>query len=342
MSASRFIKLLSLYLDDNLPDDEREELMRLVREGSHDETIRDRISALLLNSASTEDMDPQKARKMLRRILTAANEKEKTFRLRPVTGNWRWVAVVTVLVVAGYTASRILRREPPPPQKITLHKKKPESAIFTGKQFVHLPDGSTVLLNEGSKLTYSTSFGKRGREVALTGEGYFDVRHDPSRPFTVVTGNVTTTALGTAFNVRAYPGQQEIRVTVSRGKVRVGNDQGQFDIITPDQQISVNTATNDFTKLNVKAEAAGEWKSEYLILDDVSLEEAARTIENKYKVKIILANDDLKKCRITATFLDGENLDQVLTVVSGVVQATYLIQSDGSVKIEGKGCKSNF
>lgn len=74
---------------------------------------------------------------------------------------------------------------------------------------MRLPDGSTVLLNEGSELSYSTSFGKQAREVTLTGEGYFDVQHNLSKPFKVLTGNVTTTVLGTAFNIKAYPGSRK-------------------------------------------------------------------------------------------------------------------------------------
>jgi transmembrane sensor len=339
MNSNRFTELLNLYLDDEANGEEQKELMRLIREGSYDETIRDRIDAMLLNTPGREDMDPRKARKMLKGILATANEPEKLVPMRPATGNWRWVAAAAVLVIAVSSGWWIFKAGPAPPQVIALQEKKQESAVFTGKQFLRLPDGSTVLLNEDSELSYSTSFGKQTREVTLTGEGYFDVQHDPSKPFQVLTGKVTTTVLGTAFNVKAYPGQQQIKVTVTRGKVQVADDQRTFGIITPDQQIAVNTLTNDFVQTNLKAEKAEAWQSQYLILDNVSLEEAAKTVAEKYNIKIILASDDLKKCRITATFLDGENIDQVLTVVSGVVQATYSKQPEGTVIIDGKGCK---
>lgn len=337
MNNNRFTELLNRYLDDKATGEEQEELMQLIREGSHDETIRDSINAMLLNGPVREEMDHQKARKILKGILTTSNEQEKIIPIRPAAGNWRWVAAAAVLVIAVSAGWWISRTGPAPQQLITLHEKKPESAFFTGKQFVRLPDGSTVLLNEDSELSYSTSFGKQTREVTLIGEGYFDVQQDPSKPFKVLTGKVTTTVLGTAFNVKAYPGQQEIKVTVTRGKVQVGDDQRTF-IITPDEQIAVNTATNDFLQTNIKADKAAAWQNQYLILDNVSMAEAAKTIAEKYNVRITLVNDNLKKCRITATFLDGENLDQVLTVVSGVVQATYVMQPDGNVKIEGRGC----
>lgn len=338
MNRKRFTELLNLYIDEKATGEEREELMQMISEGSYDETIRDSISALLLNSTAQQDMDLQKARKMLKGILATAKEGKKIVPMHSAVSNWRWVAVAAVLMIAVSFGWWIFRTQPAHHELVTLQEEKPESAVFTGKQFLRLPDGSTVLLNEGTVLSYSTSFGKQSREVTLAGEGYFEVRRDPSKPFKVLTGQVTTTVLGTAFNVKAYPGQREIKVTVTRGRVQVGDARRTFGIITPDQQIAVNTATNDFIKMNLKAETAEAWKSQYLLLDDVNMEDAAKTIADKYKVKIILINDDLKRCRISATFLDGENLDQVLTVVSGVVQATYSIQPDGSVIIKGEGC----
>lgn len=337
MNSTRFTELLKLYLDDKATSEEQEELMQLIHEGSYDEALKDSINATLFNSSFCEDMDPEKAHKVLKGILGTVNEEEKIIPIRPAR-NWRWVAAAAFLVMAASAGWWVLKMEPAPQQLITMQEKL-STAVFTGKQFVNLPDGSSVLLNEGSELSYSDSFGKRAREVALTGEGYFDVRHDPSKPFKVLTGKVTTTVLGTAFNVRAYPGQQEIKVTVTRGKVQVGDDQRTFGVITPDQQIAVNTATNDFVKTDFDAEKAEAWKSRYLILDDVSMEDAVKTMEKKYKVKITLANDELKECRISATFLNDESLEQVLTVVSGVVHATYSIQPDGNVKIKGEGCK---
>lgn len=313
--------------------------MQLIREGSHDETLSNSIHAMLLTGQVREDMDSQTARKMLKGIIASANEEQKIVAIQTTARNWGWVAAAAVLMIAVSAGWWISRTEPAPPQVIALQEKKQESAFFTGKQFLRLPDGSTVLLNEESDLSYSTSFGKQTREVTLRGEGYFDVQHDPSKPFQVRTGNVTTTVLGTAFNVKAYPGEQEVKVTVTRGKVQVGNDRRTFAIITPDQQIAVNILTNDFVQTDLKAEQSVTWHNQYLILDNISMEEAAKTISEKYNVKIILANDDLKNCRITATFLDGEDLDQVLTVVSGVLQARYLKQLDGHVKVEGKGCK---
>lgn len=338
MNENRFIQLLNRYLNDKATGEERQELMNLIAEGAYDKSLKERIKAAFAAGSVAEDVDPQKAREILKGILSTASEQKVMVPMRTEARNWRWMAaaVFLIAITAGWG---LFKMEQTPQQLFSVKSAVPVGAVFTGKQFVRLPDGSTVLLNAGSELSYLASFGEQVRKVTLAGEAYFDVRHDPSKPFKVLTGNVTTTVLGTAFNVKAYPDQGEIQVTVTRGKVQVGDEKRTFGIIRPDQQIAVNTATNQFTQKNLKAETAELWKSQYLILDDVSMDEALKIIGEKYKVQIVIAHDGLKKCRITATFLNGENLDQVLTVVCGVVQATYTVLPDREVKVEGNGCQ---
>ena len=337
MNKTRISELLDRYLTDEITDDERKELMELIREGRDEQMIKDRIETMLRNSEVFEGFDTQEPRKMMIKILSAASEQEKVKSIRPQKQNVRWLAMAaTVSAIAICSVWFYSKRVTAPQGKIALNEHVSESALFTGKQFVRLPDGSTVLLNEFSKLSYSSSFGKKTRQVTLSGEGYFDVQHDSSRPFLVVTGKITTTVLGTTFNVQAYPDQKEVRVSVINGRVRVGDSERDFGILSKDQQIAVDVATNDFVQTPVD-QTTTLWQDRYLILDDVSMEEAAKIIAKKYKMEVVVANA-LKNCRISATFLDGENLDQVLAVVSGVVKATFEIQSDRVVKIEGKGC----
>lgn len=340
MKSDRFTNLLNLYLDDKATKEEREELMLLIQEGKHDDAIAENIDALLFHGQVDDEMDPQQAKKIRRGILSTAKGETKVIHMPAISSRWRWVAsVAAAFMVAVWAGWWLFRVQPTSPRLVVAQEKKIGPVIFSGKQFVRLPDGSTVLLNDQSRLSYSAAFGEQVREVTLVGEGYFDIQYIPSKPFKVITGEITTTVLGTAFNVKAYEGQAEIKVTVSRGKVRVSDEERTLAIITPDQQIAINTVTDDVVQREVKAEIAEEWKSDYLILDDVTFEQAAETIAAKYNVKITVTNDELKKCRISATFLERESLTQVLTVVTTVVDASYEIAPDGYVIIEGKGCK---
>jgi transmembrane sensor len=333
MENTRFTELLNLYLNNKATEDELQELMQLIREGYHDEQLRGNIDEMLLKGNDSYDIDARKAEQLLKQITSTSIKPPKV-----VFIGWRWAAAAAVLICA-VSVGWWMARENSIIETLVQNEKKLQPSVFSGKQFVRLPDGSTAILNHKSQLSYGSDFGTDARAVILSGEAFFDIQHNPSKPFKVITGDVTTTVLGTAFNVRAYPGQGEIKVTVSRGKVQVDNKKKTLGIIIPDQQIAVNTTTDEYVQTNTKAEAVIEWKSKYLILNDVSMETAAAIIEEKYNTKIIFVNEKVKECRITATFLNGEDIEQVLTVVSGVLNATYTTQPDGNIRLDGKGCE---
>jgi transmembrane sensor len=205
---------------------------------------------------------------------------------------------------------------------------------FQGPDFVRLPDNSTVMLDKGSELSYSSVFGETTREVSLKGEAFFDVAHT-SVPFTVRTGKIVTTVLGTAFNVKVSDG---VTVTVSRGKVAVGDESHTFDTILPNEQLAVDTKSNEFVKSVVDPETVTQWKLKYFILDKVTFSEAAELISERFNVKVTIANKSLSDCMINAWFLRNEGLEQVMEAVSAFRQATYTIDQDAITIEGGSGC----
>lgn len=249
---------------------------------------------------------------------------------------WKWIAAAALLlaVIACWWLFQWQPQAPALTQAFPVERIPAD----TGSRFVILPDGSTVLLNHGSRISYKDPFTGPAREVTLIGEGYFDIRNNKEKPFLVHTGNITTTVLGTAFNVRAYPGQEVVIVTVAKGKVKVGDDKRTFGILAPDDQIAVNRQRLEAVKSRVDAATAIAWKKEYLVLNNISLQEAAVLIGNKYHVQIRFAGDRMKGCHVSATFLNNESLEQVLKVVTGVVNATYTIGPDNQVILNGEGC----
>jgi transmembrane sensor len=205
---------------------------------------------------------------------------------------------------------------------------------FQGPDFVRLPDNSTVMLDKGSELSYSSVFGETTREVSLKGEAFFDVAH-ASVPFTVRTGKIVTTVLGTAFNVKVSDG---VTVTVSRGKVAVGDERHTFDTILPNEQLAVDTKSNEFVKSIVDPETVMQWKLKYFILDKVTFSEAAELISERFNVKVAIENKSLNNCMINAWFLRNESLQQVMEAVSEFKQATYTIDHDVIIIEGGSGC----
>ena len=108
------------------------------------------------------------------------------------------------------------------------------------QRYLLLPDSTQVWLNAASSLEFPDKFKGNKREVFLTGEAFFDVKHADNSPFLIHTKNVTTTVVGTAFNIRAYPDQKMITVSVSRGKVKVSRNDQLIATLTKGQQVKVN------------------------------------------------------------------------------------------------------
>ena len=207
---------------------------------------------------------------------------------------------------------------------------------MTGKKFLTLPDGSKVLTNDNTELSYSAASFKNGfRDVVLKGEAFFDIAHDASKPFRVRTGTVVTRVLGTAFNVNANP--DRVVVTVSRGLVEVGAKDRVYAKISPDQKITVDTRTDEFSTASVSASQEAAWKDAYLIFDNIDLAKAGEMISEHYGVQLVFTQQQVKQCRITASFLHKEDLDTVLEVISKLIGASYQIR-DKRVLIEGGSC----
>ncbi|MBL7696819.1 MAG: FecR domain-containing protein [Chitinophagaceae bacterium] len=202
---------------------------------------------------------------------------------------------------------------------------------------VKLPDGSSVLLNDNSTLDYST-FTETNRQVVLSGEAYFDIKRDKAHPFAIRTGKLKTTVLGTSFNIRAYPQENDVTVTVTRGKVEVEMENKTLGIITPNQQISFNKQYGSTVQQQVLADSILIWKQNDLVFDNTNFEEAAVILSNRFNVSVSFSNEHLKKCRFTASFLNENNIHQVLTVLCDVNNATYEMKND-SIIIKGEGCK---
>ncbi|MGN6437063.1 MAG: FecR family protein [Agriterribacter sp.] len=183
-------------------------------------------------------------------------------------------------------------------------------------RMIFLPDGSKVVLSAGSKLNYPSSFdGMPKREVFLDGQAFFDIKHNPSRPFIVHTGNVKTVVLGTAFNVKAISGEKDIVVTVKRGKVKVSDDKRVLGVITPNQQIAYDKQHIASVLTNIKDENYLEWQQRDMIIDNLTMSEAARLMEEKYGVKIIISDPEVESLRFTTTFGKDATLEQMLSSI---------------------------
>lgn len=247
----------------------------------------------------------------------------------------KMAAAITVVIGVSF----YYFRNPPgeEPQSAVRLVNSVTSTTIEGENYFRLPDGSTVLLNAGSELSYGESFGKENRDVVLKGEAFFDVKHDPERTFVVHSGSIATSVLGTAFNVKSYPGHHEVVVTVVRGKVRVGDDAQTLATIIPNQQVVVNVATHKARQVIVNAAAELAWKEPYIILDNVNVRSALKIVSEKYNTPIRIEGNGLNGCQVTSVFLHREKLEDVLLVITRSFNATF-VRRDGAIVIRGGEC----
>ena len=348
MQQEIFEELFENYLQKKLSEVEEQKLMELIRNGAHDDFVKEKIQLMLKENTVSEVLDKKQGDSILKYILAQPKAEANVIALAPKRKKKKTVqfmlAAASIIVLIAISNIFFFKSETTlnPSAPIVDQTVMAENALvaFSGKQLVRLPDGSTVILNDNSSLKYDqNSFNGRTREVVLTGEGFFDIKRNEKKPFIVHTGKVQTKVLGTAFNINARNSSENIEVTVSRGKVQVGDTQKVYGIITPNQQIKVNKNTLDFEQNNISAVVVTEWKSNYLILDDINMEEAVSLVSQKYKVQIVLANEKIKNCRITASFLNEEDLDHVLKVICSVTETEYRYNNAGSIILDGKGCE---
>lgn len=249
--------------------------------------------------------------------------------------SWRSIAAAAAILVISFTLYQewpVLQNQLRPSKFTTLN------VPANQKKKVALPDGSQVWVNAASELKYPKAFNGKTREVYLSGEAYFDIEHDAAKPFVIHTGNVVTTVLGTAFNIKEDKNKHTVEVTVTRGKVSVANGSKLLGVLTPNQQISFDTSKSETVMKKVDAQLVIAWQQTELHFDDVSFEDAASQLQQRFNVKINFSNNKLKTCRFTGTSLNGENLDKILKVICAFNNATYQTKSDGNILIEGPGC----
>jgi transmembrane sensor len=208
------------------------------------------------------------------------------------------------------------------------------------KKEITLADGSRVWVNAGSELRYPKIFVGKIREVYLSGEAYFDVQHDAAKPFIIHTGNLLTTVLGTAFNIKEDKNKHTVQVTVNRGKVSVANGSKLLGVIIPNQQISFNTLKAEVLRTTVNANAVIAWQQSDLHFEDVRFGDAIAQLQQHFNVKISFSNAKLKDCRFTGTSLVSEELDKILKVMCAFNNAIYQIKPDGNIVIDGPGCNN--
>ncbi|MFD1186779.1 FecR family protein [Pontibacter rugosus] len=196
---------------------------------------------------------------------------------------------------------------------------------------ISLSDGSQVWLNANSELRYPKKFYGEQREVYLEGEAFFEVARDTTKPFIIHAEHLKTQVLGTSFNIRAYKGASQASVSVSSGKVAVteGNDQV---LLVANQEARYNSRSTELTKINFNAEGVNWWKAqgEFQFREE-SLADVAIVLGNRFGKKISINTPALASKHITASFGNGESLQDITGILEMITGLQAQDKSDTEV-----------
>lgn len=246
------------------------------------------------------------------------------------------VSFIMALGVSGYFAyQRFFNQETPKEQIVTpiyAFVEVPKGELYKN---VQLPDGSKITLNQGATLKYIKNF-KNNREVSLVGEAYFEVVKDNLHPFRVITGELTTTVLGTIFNISHREQRDNIKVTLIEGKIALSDTQNEEVLIAGEQAI-YDRKENSFSKVEQATDLALAWKNDIVYFNKASVEEVIEVLEEKYNVYFIIKNKEAIKSHLIYR-LNSEKygFEEVLTHITKITDYKFEILIDGKIIVQPK------
>ncbi|GAB3657138.1 FecR family protein [Echinicola sediminis] len=189
-----------------------------------------------------------------------------------------------------------------------------------------LPDGSKVILNSGSELSYTLPF-KEHRSIRLEGEAFFEVTPDKDHPFKVYTGEVLTQVLGTSFNVKAYPEEQQRAIAVVSGKVAVSDDFGNQALLTPSLKGVFNSDDQQLLVTHFSEEKELGWKDGILQFDHAPVEKLIKELERWYGVEMIVEEQSILQGNYTGSYKNA-SFEKAMKGICFTMGLEYTIEED--------------
>lgn len=354
MNREELKKILS---GQGLPYD-KEALNKWIHSSNFETELHDIISSDLQQSLSSERVlsDPE-LKAMADDIISGVEKLSRTNRLRQpqrktTSSNilkeerlfplYIKVAAALLLVVSViFIAVHFLNAPQLPVTEVaqTIYKENPKGR----KSTIFLRDGSVVYLNSESKIQYPENFSDAERTLMLEGEAFFEIAKDENRPFIVKTGNLDIRVLGTTFNVHAYAEDDNIKVSLSSGKVIINNEnapgsESSTIELNPGQSVFYSTIENSFSKVtNFNRNLDLSWKDGKIVFENADMEFMLKQFERWYNVHFELSNKPYFKWNYTGEFAN-QTLEDVLESLSFSQSFNYSI-TDKEVKLVFKPLK---
>jgi len=261
---------------------------------------------------------------------------------RRITTRW-WMAAAAMLLLGVAGVMLFPRNKHGMIIASTPAQEKEITTRYGTRSFQELPDGSKLWLNAGSKVKYADGFTNGRREVTLTGEAFFDVKHDPEHPFIIHTGRLDVKVLGTSFNIKAYPGDSTMETTLIKGKVEIDfkGDPRSNVVLQPNEKIVIPTK-----KVALVPGASGvaerrqvtpdptyrtlietSWVEDKLVFRNESFSDVTMRLERWYNIHFSFENQRFMQDKLTGYFKD-QPIKNVMDALQISLGFHYRIDAD--------------
>ena len=347
MENKKYIdQLYRKYINDSITPKEFDILFDYWKKNPNEKKL-DSFKALLLEEKSKVKNIKSKAKdrdKFLDDVMLTIDKRKDISPLSLINTKrkdrtWYKAAAVLALAILSFISVYHLLPDTPPKTGFLVYQTESRQ-----KSTLTLSDGTTVKLNSNSKLLYPQNFNNSDvREVFLEGEAFFEVTPNANLPFVIKSSEVTTTVLGTSFNIRAYPEDDEIEIAVLTGKVAISiNDDSNSEqpgnriLLTPNQMANYQS-TRGFRKETLDITELIAWKDGILIFNDKTIMETAEILEKWYDVKVIVENKEIERCLFRGKF-KNPSLTKVLESLKFIYDDMNYEFSGEQVVLSGKSC----
>ncbi|MEQ6121255.1 FecR domain-containing protein [Reichenbachiella sp. MALMAid0571] len=198
-----------------------------------------------------------------------------------------------------------------------------------GEYLVELSDGTKVWLNAATTLKYPVQFVGDERNVELTGEAYFEVAHNASKPFHVISGGQSLEVLGTEFNVSAYKDDSHIVTTLVKGKVSVYGTitKANQQILLPNQQTTMNRSSGEITSKTVDPTNFIAWKSGAFYFQDKTFDGMMKVLSRWYNIDVFYENEAVRSIRFTGRFKRYDDFETVKKLIEKTDEVKFKIDN---------------
>lgn len=332
----------------------------LLQNPDRKDLVEEGMKMLLSIRAAYENVSEAEVKQGVKRVAEAIETlAAQQQQIRPFWQTWAFRVAASIAVVLGSTwwymqqsTTADLTAQLSYQETVAMVKEPMIEKVNQSEKpmLITLADGSSIMLQKNSRISYQAAFKANKREVYLAGEAFFEIAKNPFKPFYVYANNLTTRVLGTSFLIQAYQNDTKVKVIVKTGRVSVfaGTQKDLVKnyastnvdglVLTPNQQVVFSRTDNRLIRSLIDTPQVLDlpMEQQQFNFEHAPIQEVFSTIEKFYGVKIMFDAEVMKSCYLTAN-LEDEPLFEKLNLICRTLDARYE-QIDAQIIISSNGC----